>query len=47
MRLFSLQDYSLKQKYKGLSNEESPIKSTFSHNFMHVISGSDSGDVFI
>lgn len=47
MRLFSLHDYSLKQKYKGLINEEAPIKATFSHNFMHVISGSDTGEVFI
>jgi WD40 repeat protein len=47
MRLFSLQDFALKQKYKGLVNEETPIKSSFSHNFMHVISGSDTGEIFI
>lgn len=47
MRLYNLKDTSIKQKYKGLTNEKFPIKSTFSHNLMNVISGSENGNVYI
>ena len=47
VRLMDLQDFSLKQKYKGAKNEEAPIKATFSHNYSHVIMGSDDGSVYI
>ena len=46
-RLINLSDFSMKQKYKGSKNEQAPIKATFSHNFSHVISGSDNGNVYI
>jgi WD40 repeat protein len=47
LRLYSLEDFSMVQKYKGLTNESLPIKAAFSHNWQHLVCGSDSGHVFI
>lgn len=47
MRLITLQDFSTRQKYKGARNEHAPIKASFSPSFAHVISGSDTGQVYI
>ena len=47
VRLMNLQDFTMVQKYKGCKNEQAPIKATFSHNFSHVISGSDTGSVYL
>ncbi|CAG9318455.1 unnamed protein product [Blepharisma stoltei] len=47
MRLYNLKDFTLKQKYKGLVNEKFPIKSTFSHNLMHAVSGSENGCIYV
>lgn len=46
-RLISLEDFTTRQKYKGARNECLPIKSSFSPDFTHVISGSDTGQVYI
>lgn len=45
LRLFT--ENVLRQKYKGHKAEKGPIKATFSHNLVHVVSGSESGQVFI
>lgn len=45
LRLFT--ENVLQQKYKGHKAEKGPIKATFSHNLVHVISGSETGQVFI
>jgi hypothetical protein len=37
----------MKIKYKGHNNESGLIRATFSHNMMHVISGSETGRCFI
>jgi WD40 repeat protein len=47
MRLFSLSDYSMQQKYKGHSNETNLICGSFSNNLLHIISGSENGQVYI
>mmetsp|Transcript_22521 Transcript_22521/g.22252 ORF Transcript_22521/g.22252 Transcript_22521/m.22252 type:complete len:106 (+) Transcript_22521:825-1142(+) len=47
VRLYSLEDFNVKQKYKGCKNEKFPIKASFSHNNMHLISGSENGKVCI
>jgi WD40 repeat protein len=47
VRLMNLQDFTMVQKYKGCKNEQAPIKATFSHNFSHVICGSDTGSVYL
>jgi WD40 repeat protein len=45
LRLFT--DHAMKQKYKGHKAEKGPIKATFSHNLVHVVSGSETGHVYI
>lgn len=47
IRLFDLQTFTLLQKYKGGKCEQYPIGSSFSHNFIHIIRGSEEGPVFI
>lgn len=47
IRLYNLIDFRILQKYKGGVCEQYPIKATFSHNFMHVIRGSENGKIFI
>ena len=47
IRLFNLADFSVLQKYKGGVCEQFPIKSSFSHNFVHVIRGSEDGKVYV
>lgn len=47
IRLYSLEDFNIKQKYKGCSNEKFPIKASFSHNSMHILCGSENGKVCI
>ena len=47
IRLYNLNDFRLLQKYKGGICEDLPIRCTFSHNFSHVIRGSEDGNVFI
>ena len=47
MRLYSIQDFSIKYKYKGNVNENNPIRGSFSHNKSHVICGSENGSVYI
>ena len=45
LRLYT--DSVLKQKYKGHKAEKGPLQATFSHNLVHVISGSETGQVYI
>ena len=47
IRLFSTEKFEIKQKYKGLTNERSKIYATVGLNSMHVISGSENGNVYI
>jgi WD40 repeat protein len=47
LRLYSLDDYKLRTKFKGTKCEKYPIRSSFSHNYMHIICGSEKGDVII
>mmetsp|Transcript_23689 Transcript_23689/g.41968 ORF Transcript_23689/g.41968 Transcript_23689/m.41968 type:complete len:426 (+) Transcript_23689:55-1332(+) len=47
MRLFSLRDFSLQLKYKGHGNIVSWTYGSFSSNSLHIISGSDNGQVYI
>jgi WD40 repeat protein len=47
IRLYSLTDFILLQKYSGGICEQYPIRSTFSHNFVHVIRGSEDGKVYV
>ncbi|CAG9312939.1 unnamed protein product [Blepharisma stoltei] len=47
MRLYNLKDFTLKQKYKGFVNEKFPLKPNFSHNLIHVISGSENGNIYL
>ena len=47
IRLISLDDYSVFSKIKGAQSTSMPIKSTFSEDGKYIISGSDSGAVYI
>lgn len=47
LRLFSLYNFDLIQKYKGLKNRSSPIRGSCSQCSMHVICGSENGYVYI
>lgn len=47
IRLYDVKGLKQLQKYKGLKNERSCVKAYFSHDFKHVISGSETGEVFI
>jgi WD40 repeat protein len=47
IRLFSLENFELVQKYKGGKSEEFPLPASFSQNFGHVIRGSEDGQVHI
>ncbi|CAG9313349.1 unnamed protein product [Blepharisma stoltei] len=47
IRLYSLEDFNIKQKYKGCKNEKFPLKASFSHNSMHLVSGSENGKICI
>ena len=47
IRLYSLMDFRILQKYKGGKCEDYPIHATFSHNFIHVIRGSEDGKIYI
>jgi WD40 repeat protein len=47
IRLFSLENFTNLQKYKGGKCEQCPLTATFSHNFVHVIRGSEDGKVII
>ena len=47
IRLYNLADFRILQKYKGGTCEQYPIQATFSHNFVHVIRGSEDGKIFI
>eukprot|EP01080_Neovahlkampfia_damariscottae_P007493 gene7493-11816_t len=47
IRLYSLYDYSISCKYAGLSNQESQISGSFSHDGKFIISGSEDNSVYI
>ncbi|OMJ70080.1 hypothetical protein SteCoe_32020 [Stentor coeruleus] len=47
IRLFTTENFEIKQKYKGLKNENSKIVATYGKNSGHVISGSENGNVYI
>ena len=47
IRLYNLTDFRIIQKYKGGISEQYPIRCTFSHNFIHIIRGSEDGKVFV
>lgn len=47
IRLCRLEDYSVISKYKGHKNKAMQIKATMSDDGKFIISGSDSGDVFL
>jgi hypothetical protein len=47
VRLYSLSDYSLKSKYRGLKNTKMQIKATFSEDASYIISGSEVGLVHL
>ncbi|OMJ78959.1 hypothetical protein SteCoe_21132 [Stentor coeruleus] len=47
IRLYSLENFSLLQKYKGGKCNEYPLHTTFSHNSVHIIRGSEDGNTYI
>ncbi|XP_078472843.1 WD repeat-containing protein 44 isoform X2 [Lampetra planeri] len=47
IRLYDLRDLSLCIKYKGSLNNSSQIKASFSHNFQHMVSGSEDRYVYL
>jgi WD40 repeat protein len=47
IRLYNLQNFAIVQKYKGGKCEHCPLRATFSHNFGHVIRGSEDGKVVV
>jgi WD40 repeat protein len=47
IRLFDTEKFEIKQKYKGLKNEVSKIVATIGKASMHVISGSENGNIYI
>lgn len=47
IRLYSLENFGIVQKYKGGKSEQFPIGASFSHNFGHVIRGDENGMVHI
>ncbi|OMJ66234.1 hypothetical protein SteCoe_37000 [Stentor coeruleus] len=47
IRLYSLENFSLLQKYKGGKCNEYPLQTTFSHNSVHIIRGSEDGNTYI
>ena len=47
VRLLSMDKFEIKQKYKGLTNERSKIYATAGVPSMHVIAGSENGNVYI
>jgi hypothetical protein len=47
MRLFDMDDFSLKQKYKGLENDQLQIQASCSEDGTHIICGSDDCNVYM
>lgn len=47
IRLYDVQNLKQLQKYKGLKNERSCANACFSHDFRYVISGSETGEVYM
>lgn len=47
LRLFSLSDFSMTMKYKGLKNSKMQIKANFSDDRKHIICGSESGEIVV
>lgn len=47
IRLFTIQNFEIQQKYKGFKNENSKIVAKYGKNSAHVISGSENGNVYI
>lgn len=47
MRLFSLNDFTQQLKFKGHSNDSNWTFGSFSNNSLHIISGSDNGQVYL
>ena len=47
LRLFSLGDYSLRMKYKGLKNTHMQIKANFSDDGKYIICGSEMGGIVV
>lgn len=47
LRLFSLGDFSLRMKFKGLKNSHMQIKANFSDDGKHIICGSEMGGIIV
>lgn len=47
IRLYDMDDKSMRTKFKGLKNERLPIRAEFSEDHRYVICGSEEGDVYI
>jgi WD40 repeat protein len=47
LRLYDMDDYSCKMKYKGLTNDELQIRAAFSQDGRHIICGSENQCVYI
>ena len=47
LRLFSLGDYSLRMKYKGLKNTHMQIKANFSDDGKYIVCGSEMGGIVV
>ena len=47
LRLFNLEDYTQKYKYKGHSSEQLPIEACVNEKLDYIMSGSEDGYVYI
>lgn len=47
LRLFSLGDFSLRMKYKGVKNTQMQIKANFSEDGKHIVCGSENGGIVV
>eukprot|EP00475_Leptophrys_vorax_P043343 TRINITY_DN8318_c0_g1_i2.p1 TRINITY_DN8318_c0_g1~~TRINITY_DN8318_c0_g1_i2.p1 ORF type:complete len:561 (-),score=116.19 TRINITY_DN8318_c0_g1_i2:211-1785(-) len=47
IRLYDMEDKSMRMKFKGLENEKLPIRASFSEDSKYVICGSEDHEVFI
>lgn len=47
IRLYNISTYALIQKYKGLKNNQNPLRASISQDGLYVICGSETGKVYI
>jgi WD40 repeat protein len=47
LRLFNLEDYTQKYKYKGHTAENLPIEASASERLDYIVSGSEDGNVYL